>query len=342
MALSDLAFPLVLLRVEITELVTDSRHWRISGIIGSICCKFFFFASLVSILVSAQSLVWIAIDRFVAVVFPMKLGPISSKIRRIAIVSTWLCASFVNIPSLIYSKVVERGRAKTCTETNMESFLFDKKANVTYLWLQLSLFIIAPLAVITVLYTAIAITLNKKDKAFSGIPSDAQRHATKKRRQAIKMAIAISVLFYLFVVPHPLVYLSPYWRPSCAIQRVLHFVASFSVYLSSTVNPIICLSFVASYRRGLRNILCLCCRKLNGNVTPNFREVNQTTKKKIPAEKAIDSVSRTQKAITKPLILLYRDDFYYHETLLPEKMQKEATAPEQTLIRNAEYNLGIP
>ncbi len=31
-------------------------------------------------------------------------------------------------------------------------------------------------------------------------------------------------------------------------------------YSSSAVNPIICLSFVESYRRGLRNILCPCMR----------------------------------------------------------------------------------
>jgi len=230
----------------------------------------------VSVLVSAQSLVLIAIDRFVAVVFPMKLRLISSKIRTIAIISTWLSASFVNIPSLIYSKVVERGNAKACAETNVESFLFDEKANMTYLWLQLSLFITAPLVVIIFLYIAIAITLNRQDKTLAGTPSNAQRHATKKRRQAIKMAVTILVLFYLCVIPTTLVYFIPYWRPPCAIQRVLYFVTSFSLCLSSTVNPIIRLSFVESYRRGLRNVLCVCCRKLNGNVMPNFREINLT------------------------------------------------------------------
>ena len=73
MALSDLVYPLIVFPVKITELVTDSFHWRVSGIFGSICCKLFFFASLVSLHVSTQSLVWTAIDRFVAVVFPMKL-----------------------------------------------------------------------------------------------------------------------------------------------------------------------------------------------------------------------------------------------------------------------------
>ena len=81
MAISDLFFPLILLPVQITQLVTYSGHWRVSGIFGSIFCKLFIFTSSVSLLVSAQSLVWIAVDRFVAVVFPIKLGLISSRVR---------------------------------------------------------------------------------------------------------------------------------------------------------------------------------------------------------------------------------------------------------------------
>ena len=229
MALSDLVFPLILLPVRITELVTNSGQWRVSGILGSIFCKLFYFASLASFLVSAQSLVWIVIDKFVAVVFPMKLGHISSKIRAIAIVSTWICAGLVNFPSLTSSKVVVRGNDTACVETNMESFLFDKETNVTYLWLQFSLFIIAPLVVMTVLYTAIAVSLKMQRKALADTSSNAQeQHATKKRGQAIKMAVAILMLFYLCVIPNTLVYFIPYWRPSCAIQRVLYFIISLS------------------------------------------------------------------------------------------------------------------
>ena len=261
MALSDLVFPLIILPVKVTELVTSSKHWYVTGILGSILCKLHIFASTTSFLVSTQSLVWIAIDRFVAVVFPMKLGLISSKIRMMAIVSTWICAGFVNFPLLIFSKLVPRGNGTDCAETNLESFLFNKKANMTYIWLQFSLFNSSPFVVITILYTAIAITLKRQKKALVGIPSKAKRHVTKKRRQAIKMAVAILVLFYPCVIPNTLIYIIPYWRPSCAIQRKLFFAPSFSLYLSSTVNPIICLSFVESYRRGLRKILCPCAGK---------------------------------------------------------------------------------
>ena len=268
MAVSDLLFSQALLPVEITKLVSGSGHWRISGISKSIFCKLIYLASQTSVLVSVQSLVWIAIDRFVAVVFPMKLGLISSKVRTIAIVSTWICASLVKLPPLMSSQLDVRGNDTVCAETNMESFLSNNKAYETYLGLQFSLFII----VITVLYTAIAITLNMRKKALAGNPSNAQRHATKKRRQAIKMTVAIMMLFYLCFTPLTLVYFVPSWRPSCAIQRVLYHVMSFSFYLSSTVNPLICLSCIESYRRGLRNILCPCGRKLNGNVTPKCGE----------------------------------------------------------------------
>jgi len=110
MAVSDLLFPLIVIPVNIATLVTDSWQWRVSGILGSWFCKLFYFSSSVTIHVSVQSLMWIAIDRFVAVVFPIKLGLISPKIRTTAIVSTWIFAGLFDSPSLIISDVVvQRG-----------------------------------------------------------------------------------------------------------------------------------------------------------------------------------------------------------------------------------------
>ena len=80
MAVSDLLFPLVVIPDQITKIVTDSWYWHVGGILGLTLCKLFYFASLVSLIVSVQSLVWIAVDRFVAVVFPLKFALISSKI----------------------------------------------------------------------------------------------------------------------------------------------------------------------------------------------------------------------------------------------------------------------
>ena len=84
MAVSDLLFPLVLIPDQMTKIVSSSFHWHVSGILGSFLCEMFYFARPSSLFVSVQSFVWIAIDRFVVVVFPLKLRLMSSKICTVA------------------------------------------------------------------------------------------------------------------------------------------------------------------------------------------------------------------------------------------------------------------
>jgi len=159
MAVLDLIFPLIVIPVNIIGLATESWHWRVSGILGSIFYKLFYFSSGVILHVSTQSLVWIAIDRFVAVVFPIKLGLISPKTRTTAIVSTWIFAGLFNSPSLIIAHVaVHEIKNAFCTNTGDNAH-----ASAAISFAQLALLFIAPLIVITVLYTAIAIALKRQN-----------------------------------------------------------------------------------------------------------------------------------------------------------------------------------
>ena len=255
MAVSDLIFPLIVIPVNIFGLATESWHWRVSGILGSIFCKLFHFSSALTLHVSTQSLVWMAIDRFVAVVFPIKLGLISPKIRTTAIVSTWIFAALFNSPSLIIADVaVHDNKNAFCLNTGENPDVWGAIS-----FAQLVLLFIAPSVVITVLYTAIAITLKRQNRALTDNAQNLQRHSEKKRRQAIRMAVIIVALFYICVIPSTvLLYFAPYWSLSCASQRLFFSLASFAFSLSSILNPIICLSFVESYRRRLQNILCPC------------------------------------------------------------------------------------
>ena len=78
MAVSDFVFPLLSIPVRLAAIVSSSWQWHIEGMSGLIFCKFYVFVERVSLAVSGQSLCWIALDRFVAVVFPMKVHLISS------------------------------------------------------------------------------------------------------------------------------------------------------------------------------------------------------------------------------------------------------------------------
>ena len=263
MAVSDLLSSLIVMPVQITGLLTDSWDWRVRGILGSIFCKLFHFGNPVSLQVSAQNLVWIAIDRFVAVVFPIRLGIISNKIRAIAIVSSWIFAGLLSFPNLIIWGLVEHGNNTYCS--NIGHVFTSYKAITAHIWLQMTFFFLAPLFFISVAYTVIAISLKRQSKALADTTSNVQRRSLRKRRQAIKMAVVIVVLFYICVIPYTLSLIIPFthWRPSCAFHRVFTFLSFFMLYSSSVANPIICLSFVESYRRGLRNMLCSCSRNWN-------------------------------------------------------------------------------
>ena len=260
MAVSDLLFPLVVIPDQVTQLVTDSWHWRVSGILGSTFCKLYSFTISVSLFVSVQSLVWIAIDRFVAVVFPIKVGLISSKIRTIVIVSTWFLACVFYFPSLVSSGLAEYRNNTLCSLVNKESIFPNKGAFQGYYWLHVTIRLLAPLFVVTVLYIAIVISLKRRSKALMNVTQYERHHSVKKRRQATKMAVVILVLFYICVIPYTVLSFVNYLRPSCAYQISFTFIAVCMFLSSSVVNPIICLSFVESYRRGLKSIVCCFCR----------------------------------------------------------------------------------
>ena len=78
MAISDLLLPIFLIPPEIQELYIDS--WLIGGPLGQALCKLVIFLADVSTAVSVQSLVLIAVDRFGAVVYPLRSPLISSKL----------------------------------------------------------------------------------------------------------------------------------------------------------------------------------------------------------------------------------------------------------------------
>ncbi|CAH3176169.1 unnamed protein product [Porites lobata] len=67
MAMSDLIFPLILIPWRLVSLNTSpAGHWLIGGPLGQALCKLVVYLPMVSYSVSSQSLVLIAVDRFVA------------------------------------------------------------------------------------------------------------------------------------------------------------------------------------------------------------------------------------------------------------------------------------
>ena len=239
MAVSDLFFLLtgITTTLSSTSLVRSSR-WVIASTTELISCHLVSFFQGVSLTVSIESLVCISIDRFVAVVIPLKAHLITARVRTVAITFTWFIAVFLHsvefyMPVCAYKNTstfyVNFGRGRT-------SFLFT-----------------VPLIIIAISYCAIAITLRKQDRALQ-----CGHQTNQRKRQAIKMSFCVMLSFYFLILPLTIaanLLPDPKVFKSCSVLQNLWLLVQVALYTSSTVNPIICTAFVQSFRRGLTEIL---------------------------------------------------------------------------------------
>ena len=113
MAISDLLYPIIRFPLLFVRLNTAS-HWLLSSPLGQAFCKLSCFATDVSSAVSIQSLVLMAVDRFVAVVFPLRSSLISSKQCRLFILVIWIVAVVVFGPLLFTWEFVEYLEGPVC------------------------------------------------------------------------------------------------------------------------------------------------------------------------------------------------------------------------------------
>ena len=243
MAMSDLLFPISLFPLVLTELHVDS--WLISGPLGQALCKLVAFLPEVSSAVSIQSLVLIAVDRFGAVVFPLRFPLIGSKLCAFFIPATWIVAMAIVAPNLLRSQL------------KFEWCLSPYSASFDYFYLtKYVIFLDIPLVVIAILYTIIYFKL--KSQVIPGEQSaNARQQRETRGRNVLRMAIAIVLGFAVCWLPYSIawilsLYVSDIW--SCSFQY-FWLVANILAHANCAINPCICFIFSGNYRQAQRNLL---------------------------------------------------------------------------------------
>lgn len=248
MAVSDLIFPLVSIPFSLAGISANSLQWPIRGLPGLISCKLSIFLMAASLTVSVQSILWIAMDRFVAVVLPLEANLISSRFRASAIASTWVVAILISSADLYTTKLAEVGGKFYCIREN-------SMLHRTFGYGRVVLLTIAPLLLVTILYFAIAVTLRRQNKS---LRCTAVKENSQRKTKAIRMSLCIIVTFNLCALVYTIMTIASLQSEapniSCFVTNVLWFFALLGMYLSSVVNPFICFTFVKSYRRGVREI----------------------------------------------------------------------------------------
>ena len=254
MAMSDLLFPIIFFPSNLTELYVDS--WLISGPLGLALCKLVPFLGDVSTLVSIQSLVLIAVDRFGAVVFPLRSPLISSKLCRFFILATWIVAMAVHSPYLVALKLLEFPEQTLCLWQWNDTFGASSSI-VNYFLAIIVVFNYFPMALLTILYSIILIKLKtKKIPGQQSANSEEQRN--KRHRNVLRMAIAIVLGFVLCWMPITIMILLVRlaWDSTwpCGI-RSYELIFQLMAGANCAINPCICFIFSGNYRQGLKRLV---------------------------------------------------------------------------------------
>ena len=257
MAMSDLLYPIFLFPVRLAEL--NVGLWLIGGTLGQALCKILPFLTEISMVVSIQSLVLITVDRYAAVVVPLRSPLISRKVCRCLIVGTWILAAAFHWPYLFTFNLVEYQEEKWC-ENQWEVIFGENSSFGIYILSAFIFFYYIPFVVLVILYSIILIKLKKQ--AHPGEQSaSAEEQRTRRNRNVLKMTVSIVVAFFICLIPYSIQVVTSYFVPKNTLDCkfwVSYNVAWFMAYTNCAINPIICLTFTSNYRQAFRKLVNWC------------------------------------------------------------------------------------
>ena len=252
MAMSDLLFPIFLFPRKIQILYIDS--WLIGGPLGQVLCKLACLEDI-SVFVSIQNLVLIAVDRFGAVVFPLRFPLISSKCP-FFILATWIVAIAVISPNFYALKLVRKYPGGLSCDMHWDEVFGRSTSYENYFVGTFLLHIFISLLLIAILYMIIFLKL-KSHKIPGEQSANVEQQRQQRERNVLKMAIAIVLGFAVCWLPIAVSSILVFYVNNiawpCGFQYWI-IVASFMARANCALNPCICFIFSRNYREGLNTV----------------------------------------------------------------------------------------
>ena len=226
--------------------------WQIGGTLGLIFCKLAVFIHQTAICSSIFTVVAISLDRFFAVVFPLKRY-ITQRVCRIIILVIWVSSIFIRVP-MLYGLETKYKHGRLGCSLSLDK-TFNKGAEKNYYRFTLIGLFAVPLSTIAILYTGILVSLKLRKPPGVDLGSHSAR---KKRRDVVQkkvlrmvlVVVAVFILCWLLYFIR-LILFSYKVSISCNVQ----FFSLFLANLNSALSPCMYLLLNENYRQGFKDIL---------------------------------------------------------------------------------------
>lgn len=252
MAVSDLFSALTIWPLYATEGML-SRKQLIGEPMATVVCKLGLYSRAVSQAVSTVSLVWIVVERFIAIAHPFQVKSLTKRLRAVLLTLTWIISLLLGIPYIPFSKIVHQGQQIFCR------FSWGEEELSIFFSVGFVLFYCVPLTTIVVLYCKIMKCLKRSRPT----ADEVQERTTIRNRQqnltVMKVFISIVTVFFICWTPLcvflllKLAFPPVYTKDSCLLFAGLFFYIFPS--LGTAINPVILFASSTNFSKALKEML---------------------------------------------------------------------------------------
>ncbi|KAH0549298.1 hypothetical protein KQX54_007801 [Cotesia glomerata] len=242
-----------------------------SWLLGLFLCKVYTFVHALSYTASIMILVLVCVERYLAIIHPIKCRSLLTRSRlRVIVVIGWILAAIYALPKFIYAETIENklmnGALDIICIPNMKKH--SKNALDT---VNLILLYIVPLFLMSYLYTRIGIRLWKSGRTLSGPDlitrprnirlhhtNESNRNVLRARRGVIRMLIAVVIMFSMCNLPQQVRILWLHWgsnyNQNSDFSTILTVSTALISYMNSCLNPLLYAFLSRNFRKAMREL----------------------------------------------------------------------------------------
>ncbi|XP_076075930.1 tachykinin-like peptides receptor 99D [Mytilus galloprovincialis] len=229
---------------------------------GLAWCKFTTFISVCTVAASVLTLMAIAIDRYLAIVHPLRPRPTSRVV--LAISCIWSVSILLASPNLLYGNEVFYANSTqiTCTLVWPDGQPSVSDIDLWYNVIVIIVSYVVPMLILIITYTRVGIELWGQ-KAI-GENTHVQYDRIQSKRRVVKMMIFVVIVFGICWLPYHLYFLIVSAIKDISLNRYMqqvYLVIYWIAMSNSMYNPIIYCWMNNRFRQGFVEVFCSCpCR----------------------------------------------------------------------------------
>ena len=231
MAIADLLVALFMMPLSIVSAHTESK-WKVPELPGDIICRSYILISDATLIASILCLVFMAIDRYCAIVCPLSVHSVWFRKAKFVTPLIWV----MSIALMAIMPVVYKLDDEYC-EIDPDVLGQNATFRGVYLYIFFITYII-PLAIICPLYAKAARKLWYNQASGNHLIEEQQRRQLVTRRKVVRMLVIIVVVFAICWLPAQAIHL--FWVATAFrenLPAIVMYLGFWVAHANSAINP---------------------------------------------------------------------------------------------------------